>query len=113
LHSAILASSIIRDVYVVELTVVWKSHVELNVMSKLANFRSGAGDTTEIGYVNANEQQCHGTLGIKGTDHNQLAYRMECLHFGFVYGANGADIHERKCPMCQLGAKGIKYWNEV
>lgn len=82
-------------------------------MPKLAQFRSGSGETTEIGYVNGNDQQCHGTLGTKGTDHLQLAYRMECLRCGFVYGANGSDIHERKCPKCQHGAEGIRYWNDV
>jgi len=41
----------------------------LNVMRKLAKFRAGAGEITEIGYVNDNDQQCHGTLGIRGTDH--------------------------------------------
>lgn len=82
-------------------------------MPKLAAFRSGEGKTTAIGFVNDNHQRCHGTLGVKGTDHMQLAYRLECLLCGFVYGANGSDIHERKCPSCQAGAKGIRYWNGV
>lgn len=82
-------------------------------MRDLAKFRSGDGKSTEIGYVNANQQRCHGTLGIKGTDHAQFAYRLECLLCGFVYGANGSDIHERKCPRCQQGAEGIRYWHDV
>lgn len=85
----------------------------LDVMPKLAAFRSGEGKTTAIGFVNVNQQRCHGTLGVKGTDHMQLAYRMECLLCGFVYGANGSDIHERKCPSCQAGATGIRYWHDV
>lgn len=71
---------------------------------------SGTGDTTEIGYTNTNDQQCHGTLKVKGTDHRQYVYRLECLRCGYVYGANGADIHERRCPECQGGAPGIRYW---
>jgi hypothetical protein len=82
-------------------------------MSELAKFRPGEGKTTEIGFVNGNGQRCHGTLGIRGTDHMQLAYRMECLRCGFVYGANGSDIHERRCPKCQGGAKGIRYWHDL
>ena len=73
-------------------------------------FRSGDGLTTQIGYVNKNNQNCHGTLGVKGTDHLQYAYRLECHKCGFVYGANGSDIAERKCPECQGGEVGIRYW---
>ena len=76
----------------------------------LVKFRPGEGSTTEIGYTNRNNQLCHGTLGIKGTDHLQYSYRMECLVCGYVYGANGADVAERKCPNCQNGAEGIRYW---
>jgi hypothetical protein len=82
----------------------------VEVMKERTEFRAGDGKTTQIGFVNNNEQQCHGTLGIKGTDHMQLAYRMECLRCGFVYGANGSDIHIRKCPNCDDGAQGIRYW---
>ena len=72
-------------------------------------FKSGKGETTQIGYVNKNKQKCCGQRGIAGTDHNQLAYRMECLECGDVYGANGSDVHLRKCPNCQEGAKGIVF----
>lgn len=72
--------------------------------------RSGEGSTTQIGYVNGNQQKCHGTLGVLGNDHNQYAYRMECLRCGYVYGANGSDIAARLCPQCQGGAEGIQYW---
>lgn len=73
-------------------------------------FRSGDGDSTQIGYVNSYQQKCHGTLGIKGTDHLQYAYRVECLKCGYVYGANGSDIAARHCPKCGGGADGIPYW---
>ena len=72
--------------------------------------RSGDAPTTQIGFVNANRQQCHGTFGVFGTDHNQYAYRIECLACGFVYGANGSDIAARLCPQCQGGTEGIQYW---
>lgn len=71
--------------------------------------RSGKGETTQVGYVNKNKQKCCGQRGIPGTNHGKLAYRMECLACGFVYGANGSDIFHRKCPNCQGGAKGIDF----
>ena len=73
-------------------------------------FRSGKkGGTTEIGYVNKNKQKCCGQHGVAGTDYGQLAYRMECLECGYVYGTNGSDIFERKCPKCQGEAAGIDF----
>ena len=74
--------------------------------------RSGDSVTTKIGYININKQECHGTLGEKGTDHLQFAYRLECLNCGFIYGANGSDVAERKCPACQSGKQGIRYWKD-
>jgi rubredoxin len=71
---------------------------------------SGDGESTQIGYANVNSQLCHGTLRVPGSDHMQYAYRLECSHCGYVYGANGADIAERRCPECQQGRPGIRYW---
>lgn len=73
-------------------------------------FKSGSGPTTQIGFVNPNGQKCHGTLNVQGTDHLQVAYRLECLKCGFVYGANGSDIAGRLCPECSGGQPGIRYW---
>jgi hypothetical protein len=75
----------------------------------MEGFVSGGTETTRIGYVNRNNQLCSGHRGIAGTDHGQLAYRMECLRSecGHVYGANGTDVFQRKCPRCQGGAVGI------
>jgi hypothetical protein len=72
-------------------------------------WRDGTSPTTKIGYVNRNQQKNHGHRGVKGTDHGQLAYRLECLNCGHEYGANGTDIHLRKCPNCQSGRPGIDY----
>ena len=72
-------------------------------------FSSGKGQTTQIGYVNKNKQKCWGQRGVAGTDYDQLAYRMECLECDNVYGANGSDVHLRKCPNCQGGAPGIDF----
>ncbi|MAL95614.1 MAG: hypothetical protein CME40_11105 [Haliea sp.] len=74
-------------------------------------WKSGTTETTQIGYVNRHQQKNHGTRGIAGTDHLQLAYKLECLApgCGHIYGANGTDIFQRKCPECQGGRKGIAY----
>ena len=74
-----------------------------------AHFRDGGGRTVKIGYLNDNGQECQGHRGQAGTDHNQLAYRMECSQCGHIYGANGSDVHHRKCPECQGGAAGISF----
>ncbi len=74
-------------------------------------FSSGNTNTTQIGYVNRNNQLCTGHRGIPGTDHGQVSYRMVCMRAecGLVYGANGTDLFQRKCPNCQGGAAGIPY----
>lgn len=74
-------------------------------------FIAGDTETTQIGYVNRNNQKCCGHRGVAGTDHNQRAYRMECLQLdcGHAYGANGSDIFQRQCPKCQGGEDGIEY----
>jgi hypothetical protein len=73
-------------------------------------WKDGGGESVEIGYLNPNGQQCCGHCGVPGTDHGQYAYKTECTYCGYVYGTNGSDMHERKCPECQNGAPGIRYW---
>ncbi|WP_448566430.1 DUF1353 domain-containing protein [Thalassotalea ganghwensis] len=73
------------------------------------DFVSGTTKTTQIDYTNANQQKVHGTRHVEGTDNNQVAYKLECLACGEVYGANGSEIYRRKCPKCQGGKPGITY----
>ena len=75
----------------------------------MIGFQDGGGPTVKIGYVNRNDQECQGHRGHAGTDHKQLAYRMQCRHCDHIYGANGSDVHQRKCPECQGGADGIAF----
>ena len=76
----------------------------------MVTFRSGNGPTVQIGYTNPNDQECRGHLGAEGNDHLQIAYKVECRRCGFVYGANGSDMHDRRCPNCDEGAPGIQFW---
>ena len=36
----------------------------------------------------------------------QTIYHLRCTHCGHDYGANGSDIHKRRCPRHQEGIKG-------
>ena len=63
-----------------------------------SGFVSGDTRTTQIGYVNRNQQRCDGHRGVAGTDHGQRSYRMHCLVCGYTYGANGTDVFQRRCP---------------
>ncbi|MDF9442967.1 hypothetical protein EM864_14585 [Stenotrophomonas acidaminiphila] len=70
--------------------------------------RPGKG-TTSIGFTNGNKQKNIRATGLPGTDHGQSVYVMHCQECGEIYGANGSDIHLRKCPVCQGGRPGLPY----
>jgi hypothetical protein len=80
------------------------------VEGKTWRWLDGAGETTKIGHVNRNDQRCCGHRGVQGNDHLQYAYKVECLSCGYVYGANGSDLFQRRCPECDGGEPGIRYW---
>ena len=65
------------------------------------------GKTTQPGYVNRNSQVVIRNTNLPGTDHGQTVYQLGCVVCGNVYGANGSDIFERKCPKCQGGKFGL------
>ncbi len=60
-------------------------------------------NTTEIGYINKNNQRNNGRTDKAGTDFGQWFYAMECLDCGCTYEANGSNIYEKRCPNCQGG----------
>ncbi|MFA6012476.1 MAG: hypothetical protein WC799_20970 [Desulfobacteraceae bacterium] len=82
-------------------------------MDSRIKWKEGQGYSVKIGFLNPNGQLCCGHCEVPGTDNNQYAYKTECTICGYVYGANGTDMHERKCPECQGGAMGIKYWKTL
>jgi hypothetical protein len=63
--------------------------------------------TTVVGYVNRNDQEVVRATDIPGTDHQQFVYELRCRACEHLYGANGSDIHQRKCPKCQDGRPGL------
>ena len=76
---------------------------------KVHTVKTGKTKTNSIGYVNRNGQVVIRNTGLRGTDHGQSVYQLGCSICGHVYGANGADIHLRKCPKHQSGAAGLPY----
>ena len=71
--------------------------------AKEDNLKMPKGKSTEKGYINKNNQKNNGISPHEGTDNNQYFYEMECLNCGHKYYANGSDIWQRKCPVCQGG----------
>lgn len=59
------------------------------------------------GDINANGQQLLRLTGAKGNDFNARVWVMKCRRCGEVYGCNGTDAWQRKCPRCQKGAAGL------
>ncbi len=82
----------------------------MNDTQTAIDFRSGEGPSVQLGAVNRNGQRCLGTLFVPGTDKNAYVYKLECTLCGLSYGANSGDVFQRKCPNCQGGAPGIRYW---
>jgi len=65
--------------------------------------------STEVGYVNRNNQIVVRATTLPGNDHLQYTYVLRCGNCRHEYGANGSDIFQRKCPDCQGGAVGLPY----
>jgi PHP family Zn ribbon phosphoesterase len=65
--------------------------------------------TTEVGFVNPNGQVTIRDARLPGTDKFQRVYQLACSKCGHNYGANGADIHDRRCPSCGGGKPGLQY----
>ena len=54
--------------------------------------RPGRGTTTQVGYVNRNQQEVIRPTGKPDTDHGQYVYVLRCRACRHEYGANGSDI---------------------
>lgn len=65
--------------------------------------------TTEVGYANRNDQTVLRATNLAGTDHFQYVYVLGCGRCEVQYGANGSDIHLRRCPFCDGGRPGTAY----
>ena len=68
--------------------------------------------TTDLGYINKNNQKNLGYRGISETHYNQKFFEMECLDCGHKYLANGCDIWLRKCPACGMAKPRKMFFHE-
>jgi hypothetical protein len=60
--------------------------------------------TVEIGQMNTHRQMVLRAEGLRSTTHwTQWVYRLGCSRCGRVYGSNGCDAWERRCPHCDRG----------
>ena len=64
--------------------------------------------STDVGYVNRNNQKNLGYMGVSETHISAKSYEMECLDCGHKYLANGCDIWLRKCPKCGVTNRKAK-----
>jgi len=68
----------------------------------MTNFKS-----TIPGYKNQNGQDVISKRGLASESFaGQTIYHIRCAHCGHNYGSNGCDIHLRRCPGHDGGAKG-------
>lgn len=65
--------------------------------------------TTDIGYINKNNQKNLGYRRVSETHSSAKFYEMECLDCGHKYMANGCDIWLRKCPQCGVTKKNHRH----
>ena len=80
------------------------------VVSRLPRgMRSASERTTDVGYENLNEQTVVHATNMEGNLPGQKVYVLKCLRCGATYGANGCDIHLRRCPACMGGQPGVSF----
>ena len=70
---------------------------------------AGETRTTTPGFMNRNGQVVVRATGLSGTDHGKYIYVLRCTKCSTEYGANGSDIHGRRCPKCDKGRPGLAY----
>lgn len=78
-----------------------KSYNESKRINQQGLYKQNSQSTTDVGYINKNNQENCGITGKEGTHAGQKLYQMKCQKCGFTYEANGCDIWLRKCPRCQ------------
>ena len=66
-------------------------------------------NTTDVGYENVNRQTVVRQTNLLGNLSGQRVYVLKWGKCGHQYGANGCDIHIRRCPTCDGGQPGLEY----
>jgi hypothetical protein len=87
--------------------------LEATGAASLPKMSHGSGQasesTTTAGYKNPNRQVVLRQTNLSGNLAGQRLYVLMCGDCGREYGANGCDIHLRKCPGCMDGQPGLDY----
>lgn len=78
--------------------IVYKERKKINQQGL---YKQNSKLTTDVGYINKNNQENYGITGKEGTHVGQKLYQMKCRKCSFTYEANGCDIWLRKCPRCK------------
>lgn len=73
---------------------------EIPAVKVLAKSKKKGAYSTAEGFVNTKNQKNLGKTDMKGTDHGQWFYQMECLNCHHKHLANGSNISAVKCPVC-------------
>ena len=66
--------------------------------------------TTRVGHRNDRRQEVLRKTQFAGSLPDQRVYVLRCGDCGHQYGANGCEIHDRRCPRCQGGLPGLPTW---
>ena len=62
----------------------------------------------EVGEINQrNDQKLLEKTDKPGNLKNAHLWILQCMRYDHIYGANGEDFWQRKCPRCGGGAKGL------
>ncbi len=66
-------------------------------------------DPAQVGDLNTNQQRLLVKTRFMCNDHSQYIWSVQCERgqCGHIYGANGLDFHQRKCPKCGGGGPGL------
>jgi hypothetical protein len=71
--------------------------------------KASSRGTTAPGYRNKNGQVVVRKTDLPGNDHMQRIYVLRCESCQTEYGANGSDIFQRRCPICDSGRPGLDF----
>ena len=84
-----------------------RSGVRIQDAAIQTNSIKGSRSVKKPGDINPNAQEILRLTKDQGSDFNSHIWVLKCRDCGLIYGANGTDAWQRKCPNCQSGAGGL------
>jgi hypothetical protein len=93
------------------LTQTLGGEINMNDTDMHIQWQDGSDESVEIGYLNPHDQQCCGHCGVSGTvTTGSMHIRPNVPSVAMCTEQMDPNMYERRCPKCQEGAAGIKYW---